>query len=198
MTPIDQFRANMSRVRHLGSLFVTIKGLTMAAVDLTDILRAELVMAVSALDHLVHELARVGMLDVYHGRRSETDAYRRFRVSMGAAALGLAAPSVSDWFDAAIRDSHGWLSFQRPEKIADAVRLFSTVVLWDAAAARLGLSAADMKTRLQAIVDRRNKIAHEADLDPTLPGATWPIDEVLVNEAVDFIEQVGEAIAAVS
>jgi hypothetical protein len=198
MTPVEQFRRNIERVRHLATLYRTLRGLTTAAVDLADLLRAQLVLAVSALDHLVHDCARTGMLEVYAGQRPPTDAYRRFRVPMSAAAQGLVAPHLADWFDAAIRDAHGWLAFQHPDKIADGVRLYSSVMLWDAVAVRLGLQMTDVKLRLQAIVDRRNKIAHEADLDPTLPGSTWPIDEVLVNEAVSFIEALGEAIVAVA
>lgn len=197
MTPIDQFRANISRARHLGNLYVTITSLKLPAIDLTDILRAELVMAVSALDHLMHELTRVGMLGVYSGSRPATEAYLRFRVPMGAVALGLSAPDSTDWLDTAIREAHGWLSFEQPDKIADATRLFSTVTLWEAVGGRLGLDAKDVRTRVKAIVDRRNKIAHEADLDPTLSGSTWPIDEQLATTAVNFIEQAGLAIAAV-
>jgi len=48
------------------------------------------------------------------------------------------------------------------------------------------------------IVDRRNQIAHEADLDPTNPGARWPINALLVDDTVDFIEKVGDAIYEVA
>ncbi|WP_228037153.1 hypothetical protein [Cuspidothrix issatschenkoi] len=45
------------------------------------------------------------------------------------------------------------------------------------------------------IVDRRNKIAHQADIDPTLGlGNRWNIDELMVGDAVNFIEQVVESI----
>jgi hypothetical protein len=67
--------------------------------------------------------------------------------------------------------------------------------LWDEVATKLGKSAKDVKQQLSAIVDRRNKIAHEADIDPTYSiGNRWNIDEVLVGDAVDFIEQVVESI----
>jgi hypothetical protein len=56
-------------------------------------------------------------------------------------------------------------------------------------------SARDIKQQLSLIVDRRNKIAHEADIDPTLNlGDRWYIDEAMVNDAVNFIEQVVESI----
>ena len=44
---------------------------------------------------------------------------------------------------------------------------------------------------LALIVDRRNKIAHEADMDPTSPGSRWPIDELLVQDVIDGLEQIG-------
>lgn len=53
----------------------------------------------------------------------------------------------------------------------------------------------EIKQQLKLIVDRRNKIAHEADIDPTLSlGNRWDMDESMVNDAVDFIEQVVESI----
>jgi RiboL-PSP-HEPN len=53
----------------------------------------------------------------------------------------------------------------------------------------------DIKQQLDSIVDRRNKIAHEADINPTFNiGNRWDIDEVLVSEAVDFIEKLIESI----
>jgi len=59
----------------------------------------------------------------------------------------------------------------------------------------MGRPPKDIKQELSIIVDRRNKIAHEADIDPTLGlGNRWGINEGLVNDAVDFIEQIVESI----
>ncbi|MBD0303213.1 MAG: hypothetical protein ICV85_13895, partial [Tolypothrix sp. T3-bin4] len=77
-------------------------------------------------------------------------------------------------------------------------RLISNKKLWEEVSINMGRLAKDtedIKNQLSLIVDRRNKIAHEADIDPSYPiGDRWPIDELLVNEAVDFIEQVVESI----
>ncbi|WP_263975519.1 HEPN domain-containing protein [Leptolyngbya sp. 7M] len=101
----------------------------------------------------------------------------------------------TSWLEDEIRERLGYQSFQQPDKIADAIRLISDKKLWDAVATRLGKSAKDVKQQLSAIVDRRNKIAHEADIDPTFGiGSRWYIDEALVSDAVDFIEQVVESI----
>ncbi len=93
------------------------------------------------------------------------------------------------------------LSFQRPDKIADAVRLVwepDTTGLWFEVAGRLpseGGSAASDKTvkeRLGLIVDRRNAIVHEDDADGS--GERSPIDAPLVEDAIGFI---GEVVAAI-
>jgi hypothetical protein len=104
----------------------------------------------------------------------------------------------TSWLEDEIRERLGYQSFQQPDKIADAIRLICDKKLWNEVAARLGRDAKDIKQQLSAIVDRRNKIAHEADIDPTFGiGNRWNIDEVLVNDAVDFIEQVVESIHAI-
>lgn len=191
---LAHFKDNIQRVRHLGTIYISLRAMTTPALDLSDVLRAELVLAVSALDHLVHEIARVGMLETYAGVRPQTDAYNRFRVPLLAAGRAIQAPGISDWLDEAIREAHGWLSFQQPDKIADVVRLISAVSLWETVSMKIGKPAGDIKLQLCAIVDRRNKIAHEADMDPSAPGARWPINEVLVNDAVNFVEALGVAI----
>jgi hypothetical protein len=48
------------------------------------------------------------------------------------------------------------------------------------------------------IVDRRNKIAHEADMDPANPGFRWPINQQMASDALDEIERVAEAVFKVS
>lgn len=62
---------------------------------------------------------------------------------------------------------HGWdmSFFQDPAKVADAIRLVSRKKLWEEVGTLLGKNDADVKSRLKLIVDRRNKIAHEADMD---------------------------------
>jgi hypothetical protein len=47
------------------------------------------------------------------------------------------------------------------------------------------------------IVDRRNKISHEADMDPSYPGTRWPINPSAVASALDLIERVCHAIDSV-
>lgn len=241
---LDQFRISVIRVRDMISLHNNIKAQSTPALDMTDILRAALVLAVSALDYYIHEVVILGILEIHRGQRCEPNpspnntqsAFSRFQVSLGGARQErLIAVDIASWLESEIQQSQGfaflqqpcmissllpiisssiltqlnsasWLenevrerlsyqSFQQPEKIADAIRFISDKKLWEEVAVKLNKPAKDVKQQIQAIVDRRNKIAHEADIDPTLGiGYRWHIDESLVNGAVDFIEQVVESI----
>ena len=188
------FATNISRSRDLRALVVTVKAATGGVLDLTDVLRASIVSAVSAFDAFIHEITRIGMVDIFLGGRPKTDAFGRFPISMDNVLLVVATPGHTAWLEEEIRRQHSWLSFQHPDKVADAIRLFCGKELWKDVGSRLGIDPKSAKTRLALIVDRRNKIAHEADMDPTSPGSRWPIDEVIVQEAIDTLELIGNAI----
>ena len=109
----------------------------------------------------------------------------------------------TSWLESEIRERLGYQSFQQADKIADAIRYISGKKLWEEVATKMStptknITAQDIKQQLNSIVDRRNKIAHEADIDPTFNiGSRWNIDELLVGDAVDFIEILVESIHSV-
>ena len=241
---LDQFRISIGRVRDLIALHNSVKAQATGALDVSDMLRAALVLAVSALDYYVHEVVTLGMLEIHRGRRSEPrpsanttqSAFSRFQVSLGGArqdrltAIDIASwleaeiqqaqgyaflqqsytvsaliPIVSNsildrlnttsWLESEIRERLGYQTFQQADKIADAIRYISDKKLWDEVAIQMTKSAKDIKQQLNSIVDRRNKIAHEADIDPTFNiGSRWNIDELLVSDVVNFIEILVESI----
>lgn len=193
MKAIDSFRANIVRARELGELYNSLKAITTPALNTKDLLRSQIVMAVSALDHFVHEVVREGMVEIYEGTRPLVAGFSNFSVSLAEAKASIPASS-SVWVDAAIRQSHGYLSFQHPDKIADAIRLIHEPPLWPAIEVRLGVPAKDIKEHLKLIVERRNKIAHEADIDPSFPGQRWPISYRDASSAIEFLKQLVEAI----
>ncbi len=194
LSAINQFRDNLRRAKGLGALAAAVEVLTTPAIDVSDLLRSQLVLAVSALDQLIHEMVWLGMVDAAKGMRPKTYAYYRFQLPIMAVESALNGTACDIWIGDSVRERHSWQSFQDPGKIADAIRLISGVKLWEDVGVELGLSAQDTKIQLKLTVDRRNKIAHEADMDPTNPGFRWPISESLVKDAVDFIEKVAEAI----
>ena len=194
---IQKFRVNMERVDAMAGLYEALSRLTAPVMDVTDLLRAQIVMTVSALDHYIHEITRIGMLEVYNQTRPSTDAFLNFQITMNAAMTGLAGPSVDTWFEMEIREKHGYLAFQHPDKIADAIRLFSSRELWPSVASQLNMTVQDVKNQLRLIVQRRNKIVHEADLDPSYPGSRWPISISDAENSANFIKDICEAIHSV-
>ena len=188
----DQFRISISRVRDLIAVHNSVRVISTPALDLSDILRAALVLSVSALDYYVHEVVRLEMLEIYSGSRSEPPAFSRFQVSLGS------TRSLDNLLEDEIRQRHSYKSFQQPDNIAEAIRLIADKKLWEEVGNLMDRPAKDIKQELSIIVDRRNKIAHEADIDPTFDlGNRWSINEELVNDAVDFIEQVVESIHSI-
>ena len=198
MLPIDQFRQNVERVNTLVGMHAAIQVRVTPALDPSDMLRAAMLLGVSALDQLVHELVRVGMLEAYAGLRPETDALRRFEVSLASVRLATTSPARLDWFDAEVRSRHAFLTFQRPDKIADGIRLISDVQLWQTVAQAMNARPEDIRRRLNLIVTRRNQIAHEADMNPAFPGTRWPISEADVVDVISFLSQLGETLVTVT
>ncbi len=125
---LEQFCDDIERVQTLGALYDILSQQITSALDLTDLLRSQIVMVVSALDHYIHEITRVGMLEVYDGKRPQTPAFLRFQVKMEATLQGIAAVQGDNrWLDEEIRRNHGHLPFQHPDKIDDAIRFFLLV-----------------------------------------------------------------------
>lgn len=87
---LNQFNISIHRVRELIALHNSLKTQANNTLDVSDILRAALVLAVSALDYYIHEVVTLGMLEIYQGQRSEPQsskqsAFAPFQVSLGAA-----------------------------------------------------------------------------------------------------------------
>ena len=194
----QQFQDNLLRARELGKLAAAVTQITTPAIDVSDMWRAQVVLGVSALDHLIHEMARLGMIECSKGTRPKTDAFSKFQLPLDAVERGFSGQTHEQWLGEAVREKHSWLSFQHPDKLADAIRLISPVKLWEEVGNELALPAKDVKVRLELIVERRNKIAHEADMDPTNPGFRWPITDSLAADALDFLDRVAGAVFKVA
>jgi hypothetical protein len=102
-----------------------------------DVLRAALAQSVGALDRYIHESVRRGMLAAARGESSRTPSFNRFAVPLASALRGTEEGfSVEDWLNPSVVEQHELLSFQRAEKIADALRLVVDIEggLWPAVA----------------------------------------------------------------
>lgn len=195
---LTQFQENLKRARELGDLASAVAAVTTSVIDVSDMWRAQIVLVVSALDHFIHDITRLGMIEIAKGSRQKTDTYLRFQMPFSAVQSALNGVPHENWVGETVREKLSWQSFQDPDKLAEAIRLISAVKLWEVVGIELDMTAADVKTRLKLIVERRNKIAHEADLDPANPGFRWPINAGMATDTINFVESVGKAVFKVA
>lgn len=207
MTPLAHFEAVWARCAMLSALHAYLANNVAAVAQPDEILRAEWVARVSALDLYVHELVAQRMVAIFEGRLPPTDAFQRFQVPAETLGRIRNAPSPVDAtaaFDLHVRQSLGRTTFQLPEAIADGVRLCSSVELWNEVALRTGATEANkiataksLKKDLSLIVGRRNGIAHEGDLQQAQPREPLPITRADLVTVHDRIDQIVRAVDAV-
>lgn len=187
-----QFSTNIEEVRKTHLISTSINVPTSSIVDTSPILRSCIVLSVSAIDHLIHELVIIGMCEIFNGTRVVTQKYNEFNVTLGfMSSITAVSPLVT--FESEIRRKLGWQTFQRPAKIKDAVALFNPIQLWQQVSITMADTEQNIKNHLDLIVDRRNMIAHEADIEPVYK-TKRAINDTDVKGAVDFIEKLGTAI----
>ncbi|HEY4286958.1 MAG TPA: HEPN domain-containing protein [Puia sp.] len=193
----DQFIDSMKYVKELDSLYLYLTDTLHLPNDLTDLLRAEWVYSVSALDKLIHDLIRIGMVDAFQGNRTKTRKFLSFGITMDThtnitaiSTSGTYLPPPEYWFEQEIIQKHKLLSFQEPEKIADGLSLiWEEPHKWQKIATTLGVPMGDLTTRLKAIIARRNQIVHEADHN-ILTGTRNNIEKSDIDVVVPFMERI--------
>jgi hypothetical protein len=207
VTPLAQFEAVWSRCAQLPTLHAYLENNVSSIMQPDELLRAEWVARISALDLYIHELVAQTMLAIFEGRRPASPAYLRFQISTETLNRIRAAATPSDAsaaFDLYVRSYLSRLTFQAPDDIADGVRLCSTIELWNEVALHLGATPAtkadkakSLKTQLSLVVRRRNIIAHEGDLQQSPLRVPWPISRADLAFVGDQVERLVRAIDAV-
>lgn len=210
----NQFQENIQRIRELDAVYVHLTENQALGVDLSDLLRAEIVYAVSALDKLVHELVRMGMLEIFEGNRVPTKAYDNFGLSnkvmqqivkrvkeISEDGIDNLQDTPGYWFERHIVEVNKANSFQKPENITKALSLFwKEDHKWQKIATEMGMDERTLKNTLKEIVTARDLIVHEADiiLDPqSLSQEKQERRHNDTQENVNFIELLGLAIIRV-
>lgn len=204
MTALAHFEAVWSRCAQLSTLHAFLAKNVSGILQPDELLRAEWVARVSALDLYIHELVAQLMLASFEGRRVASPSYLRFQVSNETLNRIMGAASASDAsaaFDLYVRSYLSRITFQAPDDIADGLRLCSTIELWNEVALRLGATPATkaseakrLKRQLSLVVRRRHIIAHEGDLQQTPLREPWPISRTDLEFVGDQIEQIVKAI----
>jgi hypothetical protein len=191
------FQANIGSARNLSAVHAFLAANVVTPLSYDDLLRSQLVYAVSALDKLLHDLIRIGMVQTFTGIRQPTAKYLTESISLelhGNLVLA-SVPPKEYLFEQAIFLKLNTMSFQEPTKIADGLSyIWDETHKWQKIAAAMTMAQDAAKTELKLIVDKRNAIVHEADIDP-MTSAKRPLTEAECIRATDFVSHCGVVIA---
>lgn len=180
--------------------------------EISDLLRSQIVYAVSAFDRLIHELVRVGVLEIFNEKRVPTEKFKnqpfRAHTFMNVMkSLKSASPPTSPddipevIINKEIIEKLSFFAFQAPDKVKDALSF-----IWNEPQ-KMVILANEMKLpgttdnekqkklvqTLQLIANRRNQIVHEADIEP-LTNKRRNITRTMIEDNINFIESLGLAI----
>jgi len=191
------FEEGIRSALQLSSLYVYATQQIRAPMSFDDILRAQIVYAVSSFDKLIHDLVRIGMVQTFTGSRTPTPRYLTESISVRSYLQLVSAtiPPREFFFEQDVVNKHRHLSFQDPDKVAEALSLiWAETQKWQAISIAMGEpDYQQVRTQLKTICGRRNQIVHQADYDP-FSGQKLAITQVDSEGACEFLRRVGAAI----
>ena len=190
------FHRNIQQANELGVLYDHLSTIVAMPVPFDDLLRSQVVHAVSALDKLIHDLLRIGMVRIFENKKPSTGKYLTETVAIQQlpelAANAIPPPPVR--FEEIIREKLSKLSFQDPTRIADGLSyIWNENHKWKLIAHGLGMSEEDARRKQKLIVTRRNAIVHESDLDP-VTSQKQTITRTEARDIADFQLALGDQI----
>ncbi|MDD2265464.1 HEPN domain-containing protein [Sulfuricurvum sp.] len=176
--PLKQYRLNLSSVQDLEAVYIALEALTTNVVPKGELLRAELVAMVSALDTYVHDIVREGLKHQYTNGTHNMHLNHIISTNQITSSTSL---------DNKIREINGYKSFQAPKKIKAAFEQIGILDIW----AKVETALPNAEDTVSRIVDRRNLIAHESDINPANGlGEKWPITLPHVQQVVTNIDRI--------
>lgn len=190
------FSDNLNRVRNLDRVYEYLSKQILDLVSFDDLLRFQIVYAVSAFDKLIHDFVRIGMVQIFSGSRTPTDKYlsETMPVRLYIDLMSATAPPREFLFEAEVVNKLKKFSFQEPDRVAEGLSyIWNEPHKWQKIAISLGKQDGEVRKRLKLIVDRRNMIVHEADID-LISKMRHPISRSECNDVTNFLDLCGRKI----
>ncbi|MFI7038206.1 hypothetical protein ACIBI0_16090 [Microbispora rosea] len=203
----EQFTTNIDYARRLiigGRALEGLRGLSaanygdLAAAEPADLYRAAWSQAVAALDHWMHQalIDRVARLTNDSGN-DRPDALKRLAIPFEVAER-MHEEAIENVLREFLQEELSRTSYQKSQRITEGLRLVTKntpSTIWNTIGGLLGMQASAVKERQDEIIRRRNRIAHNADLDHA--GRRIPMSASEAEAAVDWINDLAEAISHV-
>jgi hypothetical protein len=137
------------------------------------------------------------MVEIFKGARPATPQYYSEPISIQfhGTLLTASLPPKEILFEQEIARKLKIVAYQDPQKVSAGLSyIWEEKDKWVKIGNRMGWNPDMAKTKLKLIVDRRNAIVHESDLDP-ISGTKNLITRAECKDVTDFIELCGKSIA---
>jgi len=161
------FNQNIESIKVLDNLHKYFESL-LTALDLSEILRAEIVLIVSAFDCYIHDIVKYGMMDIFNEKRDTNKKFEDFSIPFSLVKQVLLAETETERnniIELAIKKVNSKDSFQSPINVANALQLISVKKIWNLVKEDMELSPIDIEKKLGLIIHIRNNIVHEAGIN---------------------------------
>lgn len=180
------FDQQIMSVRNLSSIYQYLVN-TATTMDSSLLLRSEYVLIVSAFDSYLHSIVRRKIRENFF-----TSQFLPSSLNLPITDY-LSIHNESDMgikqqlLDVALRKCLEKDSYQSPQAVEYALNLINIKSIWRTCTTTFGDTADNIRRRLALIIQRRNQIAHESDIDPT--GAQRNITQQTVDDCREFFNQ---------
>ena len=192
----NNFDRNLSYVNDIGSIYDEVVRLAPTlTTQASQLLRSQFVLLVSALDTYIHDIVRIGILQVYQGSRPVSKNLGRLSFTYNdLSELEAQSPMMkTPTLEQIIRRINSEDSYQSSKSIEYALAVIGVTGIWSKLSSKLTMRPDDIKTKLDLIVRRRNQIAHESDYNPST-GGQRDINKDELDKTKSFILHLIDAI----
>lgn len=193
---VTRFNTNLTSIKSQFTLADQLKAT--GNIHYKDILRSQIVFLDSAFDFFMHEITKYGMNHIFDGTWAKTEKYNNFSIRLGDVSEVLQNPEQENWFLDIVNDTYAEDTFMSSEAVIGQLHLIG--VKWQNVADRAfyeqGSSTPTkdkFKYTLNSLFRRRNKIAHQADMEHET-GEKLDIERSQVEIHIDNIEKIVNAI----
>ena len=192
------FKANIEEAKNLTSLYEYLENSIRSPLSFDDLLRSQIVYSVSAFDKLIHDVILIGMMEIFTYKRQPTPKYLAEPISTSVYndLISATVPPKEHIFEKAIIEKLKTISYQDPKKVAEGLSyIWDEKQKWQKIAIGMATDDKTVRTTLKLIVDRRNTIVHEADINPST-NQKYSIDKNECQSITEFLCKCGEKIVS--
>lgn len=143
-----RFKLLVNDTDNVGTVYGYLEKTVKVPMDLSDMLRWQWVQCISVFDKFIHDIVRIGILEIYQGQRIITSKYNMFAIDM---------QTYWDMKNDPLRElqileqriilKHSYLAFQDPSKVADALSyIWNANDKWGMIASQIGMNKNDCVT----------------------------------------------------